>query len=367
MRTPSFIPPSSVPLTRRGSRATPSAAGRDHTLDFCKGVLICLVVFGHTLQFFAYGGRGFWSDPIFKFIYMFHMPLFIGISGYLAFGSIQRSAAGPFIAARIQTYLVPIFAWAIVYKVGEFLLFRPTSLRALPVATLHEAIDSLWFVWSVFAALVLTMLVARNARRFFLPAYILSCVVVWLVPDHGNLFLFKYVYPFFQLGYLLAARAWKPGPLPNWFLGVASVVTVAAYLKWNTSTYIYNSKMALTAENARNILLRYIAGVAASALMFAIIRGWHERAGAATRSALGALGRGSLYIYILQGYVFIGVTQWVSHRPAFDLGSMRYPAAIAVAAVIVAGTWLAGDQLSRSEWLGRIFFGRTRKPAASRS
>ena len=49
--------------------------------DLLKGIAIFLVVWGHTIQ---YGGSGsiFFDNKAFIFIYSFHMPLFLLISGY---------------------------------------------------------------------------------------------------------------------------------------------------------------------------------------------------------------------------------------------------------------------------------------------
>ena len=55
---------------------------RNLFLDFTKGVLILLVTVGHSIQYIIYNNHGFWGDPLFKAIYIFHMPLFIGLSGF---------------------------------------------------------------------------------------------------------------------------------------------------------------------------------------------------------------------------------------------------------------------------------------------
>ena len=60
---------------------------RNDYIDFIKGVAILLVLVGHAIQY-CYGAEYFlqgayFSNPIFKFIYTFHMPLFMAVSGYL--------------------------------------------------------------------------------------------------------------------------------------------------------------------------------------------------------------------------------------------------------------------------------------------
>ena len=52
---------------------------RINYIDYMRGIAIILVVMGHLIQF-----NGFpTSNPVFEFIYSFHMPLFFAISGYI--------------------------------------------------------------------------------------------------------------------------------------------------------------------------------------------------------------------------------------------------------------------------------------------
>ena len=49
-----------------------------------------LVIWRHSIQYCYAGEQAFFENPVFKFIYGFHMPLFMIISGYLFFGSCQK-------------------------------------------------------------------------------------------------------------------------------------------------------------------------------------------------------------------------------------------------------------------------------------
>lgn len=54
---------------------------RDWTFDALKGGLIVLVILGHWLE---YGFSHISNRILFNYIYLFHMPLFIGISGFFS-------------------------------------------------------------------------------------------------------------------------------------------------------------------------------------------------------------------------------------------------------------------------------------------
>lgn len=52
---------------------------RINYIDYMRGIAIILVVMGHLIQF-----NGFpTSNPVFEFIYSFHMPLFLQLADIL--------------------------------------------------------------------------------------------------------------------------------------------------------------------------------------------------------------------------------------------------------------------------------------------
>ncbi len=67
---------------------------RNQYVDSLKGLCIFLVIFGHCLQYgsgavFLSDGE-YWENLGMKFIYSFHMPLFMAISGYLFAFSLSK-------------------------------------------------------------------------------------------------------------------------------------------------------------------------------------------------------------------------------------------------------------------------------------
>ena len=55
---------------------------RKYELDNLKGILIFLVVFGHLLLSFTHATSNL-ASKIVAYIYFFHMPLFLIVSGFL--------------------------------------------------------------------------------------------------------------------------------------------------------------------------------------------------------------------------------------------------------------------------------------------
>ena len=180
---------------------------RFNFIDYSKGVLIALVVFGHGIQYLLGDGYDYWSNYLYRAIYMFHMPLFMAISGYLSFVGLQKSFFRGYVLNKFKSYVIPIWVWSLVFWSVIVLISPRTSIYALPTLFFDGAINSLWFLWALFLSVSLTSFLV-NSGRFFLYLYMLSLVAVTMLPDFGNIYLFKFVYPFFQIGYLAAKFNW---------------------------------------------------------------------------------------------------------------------------------------------------------------
>jgi fucose 4-O-acetylase-like acetyltransferase len=357
----------------RNTNVTPNSditttAKRLPFLDFAKGVLILLVTIGHAVQFIAYHnaaeGDGFWVDPLFKGIYLFHMPLFMGISGYLSQVGLQRTALWPFLSGKVRTYLIPIMIWALLYQTASYAAgLGHGGLVALPRAIFSEALTQLWFLWALLGCLVVTAFTRLTGRAFW-PVYGAMTFLVLFLPETGNLIMFKFMFPFFQVGYLISAvrfTSLATGRGIALFL-FAAVLTVAVYTLWEKETYIYQSGMVLTLDNLRFILMRLIAGLAGSALIMMILHQAYTRLGTGIRDAVAALGRDSIYVYILQTYFFI-----LFNRVSWRLPPMHEPVwaamliAISSGFMVAVGCWIAGRWLSTNSVAHEVLFGKIRR------
>lgn len=115
---------------------------RNIHIDLLKGFAIILVVLGHSIQFLSHNN---FENPLFKFIYAFHMPLFMFLSGYVCF----RTTGEKYIdlKKRFKTLIIPFFVWWAIYNTYAFLSHKDiisfTTLLAQPD-------NGLWFLWVLF-------------------------------------------------------------------------------------------------------------------------------------------------------------------------------------------------------------------------
>ena len=135
-----------------------SITKRDSYWDIVKAILIFLVIFGHVIQFLMYqrnNDEGFWTDPIFKGIYLFHMPLFMLVSGYFAAKSVaQRSWHA--LPRYLQRLALPCAGMGITYLIVAFL-----KHKHLP-ASFYAGATMLWFLIVIFECLVCYLIMQQK-------------------------------------------------------------------------------------------------------------------------------------------------------------------------------------------------------------
>ena len=179
--------------------------------DALKGILIVLVVLGHSIQasMIKLGGS-FINDYLWNLIYSFHMPAFIAISGYLAFRKNVMGGGG--ISAwlsntwrRFRQLMVPFLLWSIA------LLFVNHNVEHYFDYLLYPE-KSLWFLWALFFIAIIFAGVDIIANKLKIKqevamsvCWVLLVGVMFVMPDAKLLGVEYVAYYFFYylLGYYL--------------------------------------------------------------------------------------------------------------------------------------------------------------------
>ena len=97
---------------------------RDNRIDSLKGLLIILVILGHVIT--TIDNVNIVNHAVMGFIYIFHMPLFILISGYLTKPPQQQSSGSLF--RSLGNLLVTLIIFHIYYFFLLFSLYSPIIL-----------------------------------------------------------------------------------------------------------------------------------------------------------------------------------------------------------------------------------------------
>ena len=156
-------------------------------MDLLKLFAIFLVIYGHSLQHLI--STPAVQQPAYRFIYSFHMPLFMAVSGFFA-ASLSRLTVREFFFRKGRQLLIP----AVVASL----------LAALLGLAFGHGIDSdyliygIWFLKSLFLCMLLYYTSVRLARRPFI-ALMISLLISQVIPY----FKLPQMYPAFLLGAVL--------------------------------------------------------------------------------------------------------------------------------------------------------------------
>lgn len=164
-------------------------SNRNYLFDNLKAIGIMLVVFGHLIEQI----NSPVSDVVYKLIYLFHMPLFIVVSGYFASFDFKKI---------ISKILVPYLILQILFIIEELILIKP-HLDFL------YFLQPKWILWYLFALVVwkLSIIIIQKLKNL-LPLVLVFTIVIGLGFGFVNfdgyiLSLSRIVvlYPFFIFGY----------------------------------------------------------------------------------------------------------------------------------------------------------------------
>lgn len=163
-------------------------AKRNSKIDSVKTVLIYLVVLGHTIQFQEAGMMNYINVGVKTFIFSFHMPLFILISGY--FCNVKCSASTFF------KRLIEIFA--------TFLLFQIIRMALSDELTLSRLLRpkyTLWYLLCLIYWRIFMFALSKYKIRYIFLCSIAICLLSGFI--HTNILSFQRAcafLPFFVLG-----------------------------------------------------------------------------------------------------------------------------------------------------------------------
>lgn len=250
---------------------------RNAYIDLVKAFAIFLVVLGHCIQY----GSGssflneklFFENNLFKFLYSFHMPLFMLISGYLFANGINKKAKD-IIINKFKSLIIPIIMWALL-PLAIFIITSILEHEFSFVFTIKRyiiyCISSLWFLWAVFFCSLVVVAVNKLFKDNIL-VHVLIFIVSFIVPDVLNLALYKYMYPFFVIGYYYNKGNFevKLNKVYNnyYFILAVAIIFFLSLQFFETEIYIYKSKHTIINKNiAEQIyinLFRYAIGLIGS-------------------------------------------------------------------------------------------------------
>lgn len=291
---------------RRGREAR----GRDPFFDNAKYLTILLVGCGHAWEPLTYGSRA--ATALYLVVYAFHMPAFALISGYFSRGFDMSPG-------RVRRLVAQVAVPYVLFEVAYTLFYRWAAHDAgYPVSLLDP-----WFVmWFLPALFVwrLTAPVWRVLRHPVLVALAVAALASMSPSTGGDLALQRVLgfLPCFVLGLVLRpehfarlrTRAVRLAGLP--VLAAALVCAYRVAPGFDTDWLYHRAAVTVTGAPAWAALLTTPALFVLALLLTGCFLAWVP----GRRRWFTALGAGTLYAYLLHGFVIKASRYggWYDHR-----------------------------------------------------
>lgn len=255
--------------------------------------MIFFVIFGHAISNLYSGWRvNAITDYLYYFIYCFHMPVFIFVSGYL---SKRKSDYRTYLKKAISTCFIPYIVMNVISwlpsHVGLTDLFSPKGIMWYLLSL---------FLWKLLVEMFLCM------KWPLVVALLLALYTGFNSDIDSTLSLSRTLcfFPFFLAGYICSAECLdKAKKLNKWFsvLALAIVVVVAAILlrKGDTSiVFLYKGYHSLGQRFSEGIAWRSLVLLAGFSGVFFFISTASDK-----KSVITDFGRYSITIYL--GHWFV--------------------------------------------------------------
>ena len=279
---------------------------RNAYFDNAKVLLIFLVVFGHMIQPSIEESTKL--NTLYIWIYTFHMPAFIFLSGFFAKGAGNID----YILKMVKKLLVPYVLFQAIYT-GFYLLMGQEAWQSVIVPQW-----SLWFLLSLFSWHMLLILFKKFPPVVGISVSLLIGVVVGYFPEIGHTLSLSRTFvffPFFLIGYWCSERQLmhiKSKAVQYSALVVMAVVAVLIYMAPDINTgWLLASKSYADLEMPVWGGIGRIFVYTIAVLMSVSVLSWMPK----RELVITPIGRTTLYIYLLHGF-FI---QYFRHRELLEV------------------------------------------------
>lgn len=300
-----------------------NGTSRNVFLDCVKSFTIILMVFCHCIQFGSgrdyYTNMLFFDNYIFKIVYSFHMPIFMIVSGYLFAYSVKNNDRENswmyWLVKKGRQLLLPLFSWSFISLLISILKKllsgegQEISAKWIIRRIAHAFISGPWFLWALWWSSLVVIIICYFFHDL-LVAYLLVAIISFITPDGANMHLYKFMFPFYVIGYMAGKReiitVWKNLNKKK-FVVTVYVLFFILIMFYKRDIYIYISGFTLIGKNAITQIcidiFRFFVGLVGSIAGFVLFYFASNKLRGKVRCGINYLGRNTLGIYIISGYL----------------------------------------------------------------
>lgn len=247
-----------------------------------------LVVAGHVIIFYSNTGgiipmqTDQLLDFVMRFIYSFHMPLFMFVSGavyHICISAGKYKNAAEFMAKKFKSLIIPYLIWGVLYVTPVMMLLRVTDQS--PAEYIVEGIllcrnsRHLWFIWALFFVSLgirfLKPVIERGKvyRLLMLAVFLIAWYLSWNLTDLFGINSIIRYFLWYYMGYLFDGQKQRIDSVINRnkkitiAVSILSILIIVLYLQTGNNLWT-----GLAAAGA-GIVLSYCAAASMKSFIFA--------------------------------------------------------------------------------------------------
>lgn len=274
---------------------------RDNRIDSLKGLLIILVILGHVIT--SLDNVNIVNHAVMGFIYIFHMPLFILVSGYLTRSPEQQPASDMW--RSVLNILITLGIFQLLYSVWIHLYggdFR-VAMERFPLGVL-------WYLLSLACWKVMLYYTPKSLLKkpaIYLGLALVVSVLCGLTKLGGFLSIQRTLnfYVFFLLGYYYRQGALSQRWWQNNFLHGGIAVVVLPLLLWlyPRCGNVMNGADHYTLVDIPEKILILTCSIAMSLLVFNMVKDF---------SLLRNIGKDSMFYFLFHSFLVEGIFSYIN-------------------------------------------------------
>lgn len=322
---------------------------RQPYFDSLKFFAMILVIWGHCVERCV--SRPCTEEPMWHFIYTFHMPLFMVISGYFSLSAIRMGNFKQLFLKKSKALLLPVLSWTVILIMIQP-LFGLSNFNFL---------NTLWFLRCLFLCY---MLYFAGNKLNFRGWQLFTVIVSQIIPV--SVYNIPIMYPCFVLGAFLREHTeYFTSICKYWWAFMLIFVILVHFTDFHLWYGI--SLKAIIANHDWNTLglylygrlYRILTGMVGTFVFIGLfknlydvgVKGWLVQ-------KIRVMGQYTLEMYILQT-LFTGLVllAWV-HLDSMNLWLFNFVVTPIMAILIVITSMAIAKLVSYSRWLNLLLFGK---------
>ena len=258
-------------------------------IDNARFILIVLVVLGHFLT--TMQGSPV-LDVLYSWIYMFHMPAFVFLSGLVINAEAVTARQG---SRLVSGLLAPLVVFTLLYEVFGLIIDQP-------VPSDDNLMDPYWLLWFIVALTIWRLMVPvlRSLRWPVATTLVISTLLVLIsdLPAVWSIDRVIVLLPFFTAGLVVTPERIRALRTRRWRLVSAGILVVSVPLSvWVTQLpagfLTYNDGVESIGD-VPEFLFMYLVATAMIVALLSLTP--------SSRGVMTKWGTRTMYVYLLHGF-----------------------------------------------------------------